>query len=133
MSSILSVVSKPERLLPALELEVMKVLWQFGTATVGQVQIELRRRRPFAYTTIMTVLDRLAKKGAVSRQKQGRGYLYTPVLSRDAALRQAVNRILRDFFDSSPELMVAHLQSQHESAPVPAQREPEHSLDSVWS
>lgn len=133
MSSFLSVVSKPERLLPALELEVMKVLWQFGTATVGQVQIELRRRRPFAYTTIMTVLDRLAKKGAVSRQKQGRGYLYTPVLSREAALRQSVDRILRDFFDGSPELMVTHLQSRHEPAPVPAQREPEHSLDSVWS
>jgi predicted transcriptional regulator len=111
----------------------MKVLWQFGTATVGQVQIELRRRRPFAYTTIMTVLDRLAKKGAVSRQKQGRGYLYTPVLSRDAALRQAVDRVLRDFFDGSPQLMVVHLQSQHEPAPAPAQREPEHSLDSVWS
>ena len=133
MSSFLSVASKPERLLPALELEVMKVLWQFGTATVGQVQIELRRRRPFAYTTIMTVLDRLAKKGAVSRMKQGRGYLYTPVLSRDAALHLAVERVMRDFFDSSPELMVAHLQSQHEPAPARAQREPEHSLDSVWS
>jgi predicted transcriptional regulator len=133
VSSFLSVTTKPERLLPALELEVMKVLWQLRTATVGQVQIELRRRRSFAYTTVMTVLDRLAKKGAVSRQKQGRGYLYTPVLSRDAALRQSVDRILRDFFDSSPELMVAHLQSQHEPAPARAQREPEHSLDSIWS
>ena len=131
MSSFLSAASKPERLLPALELEVMKVLWQLGTATVGQVQLELRRRRPFAYTTIMTVLDRLAKKGAVSRMKQGRGYLYTPVLSRNAALHLAVERVMRDFFDGSPELMVAHLQSQHE--PAPAQGEPEHSLDSVWS
>ena len=131
MSSFLNVATKPERLLPALELEVMKVLWQLGTATVGQVQIELRRRRPFAYTTIMTVLDRLAKKGAVSRQKQGRGYLYTPVLSRDAALRQAVERVMRDFFDGSPELMVAHLQSR--PAPAPAEREPEPSMDAVWS
>lgn len=131
MSTLLAVVTKPERLLPALELEVMKVLWQLGTATVGQVQLELRRRRPFAYTTIMTVLDRLAKKGAVSRQKQGRGYLYTPVLSRDAALRQSVDRVMRDFFDGSPELMVAHLRSQAE--PAPKQREPEPSLDEVWS
>ena len=131
MSSFLSVVSKPERLLPALELEVMKVLWQLGTATVGQVQLELRRRRPFAYTTIMTVLDRLAKKGAVSRLKQGRGYLYTPVLSRDSALHLAVERVMRDFFDGSPELMVAHLQSRPQ--PQPVEREAEPSLNSVWS
>ena len=131
MSTLLAIVTKPERLLPALELEVMKVLWQLGTATVGQVQLELRRRRPFAYTTIMTVLDRLAKKGAVSRLKQGRGYLYAPVLSRDAALRLAVERVMRDFFDGSPELMVAHLQSK--PALAPPMHEPEHSLDSVWS
>jgi predicted transcriptional regulator len=131
VSSFLNVAAKPERLLPALELEVMKVLWQLGTATVGQVQLELRPRRLFAYTTIMTVLDRLAKKGAVSRMKQGRGYLYTPVLSRDAALRLAVERVMRDFFDGSPELMVAHLQSRPE--PAPAKREPEPSMNAVWS
>jgi predicted transcriptional regulator len=131
VSSFLSVTTKPERLLPALELEVMKVLWQLRTATVGQVQIELRRRRSFAYTTVMTVLDRLAKKGAVSRQKQGRGYLYTPVLSREAALRQAVERVMRDFFEGSPELMVSHLKSHPE--PASTQREPESSMDAIWS
>jgi BlaI family transcriptional regulator, penicillinase repressor len=104
-------VAKPERELPALELEVMKSLWDLGTATVGQVQIELRRLRPYAYTTVMTILDRLAKKGAVSRLKQGRGYIYTPVLDRDAALNLAVHRLVHDFFDDLPTALISHLQT----------------------
>jgi len=53
------------------------------------------------------------------------------VLSRDAALHLAVERVMRDFFDGSPELMVAHLQSRSERAP--SEREPEPSMNAVWS
>jgi predicted transcriptional regulator len=92
-------------------LEVMKVLWEVGTGTVAQVQIELRRLRPFAYTTVMTLLDRLAKKGAVSRLRQGRGYVYTPVLDRDTALKLALHRLMRDFFNGFPAPLISYLQT----------------------
>lgn len=102
---------KPERLLPPLELEVMKVLWVLGQATVGQVQLEMRPTRPLAYTTVMTLLDRLARKGAVTRRKQGRGYLYEVALSRQVALERALDRFVHDFFGGSRERLMVYLRA----------------------
>ena len=87
----------------------MKVVWDLGEATVGQVQFEMNRLRPFAYTTIMTLLDRLAKKGAVNRRKQGRGYIYAPVLNRDAEVNLVLQRLIQNFFNGSAEMLLAYL------------------------
>ena len=62
--------------LAPFELDCMNALWPLGEATVRQVQESLMARRPRAYTTIMTILDRLAQKGIVSRRKVGRAYMY---------------------------------------------------------
>ncbi len=60
-----------------LERAVMEVLWgRDSAATVRDVHAELVDSRAIAYTTVMTVLDRLAKKGVVSRQLDGRAWLY---------------------------------------------------------
>lgn len=108
------------RLLPELELEVMKVLWRRETATVADVQEDLKPRRPLAYTTVMTVLDRLARKGAADRSKQGRGYLYTPAMSEQAVCELAVDRLLEDFFARSPEKLLEYCESRraHSRPPV---------------
>jgi predicted transcriptional regulator len=98
-----------ERLLPALELDVMKVLWRRGDSSVAQVQQGLKPDRELAYTTVMTVLDRLHRKGAVSRIKDGRSFIYRTELSRDRALKLSLERLLRDFFGNSKEELVAHL------------------------
>ena len=67
-----------------LERAVMDVLWDRGApATVREVCVALDGR-DLAYTTVMTVLDRLAKKGFVARERAGRAWRYTPVASRDA-------------------------------------------------
>ena len=100
------------RLLPELELEVMKILWARGSATVGDVQEELKPDRPLAYTTVMTVLDRLSRKDAVHRRKQGRGYLYRPAMSRDDTRALALDRLLRDFFGGSPAKLASYLRQQ---------------------
>lgn len=102
---------KPTRLLPPLELQVMKVLWEQGEATVAQVQLALRPKRSLAYTTVMTLLDRLTRKGAVSRRRQGRSYVYQPMLSRKIALDLALDRLVSDFFDNSRDRLLAYLQS----------------------
>jgi len=84
---------------------------------VREVSAELSRRRPLAYTTVMTLLDRLARKGAVGRRKQGRSHVYHPLISREAALELSVDRLVRDFFEGSRERLVDHLQAQP-STPV---------------
>ncbi len=130
MSAVTSMAPRAERLLPPLELEVMKVLWEVGEGTVGQVQLELRRLRPFAYTTVMPLLDRLAKKGAVTRRKQGRGYVYAPVLNREAALNMALHRILRDFFAGSPTQLIKHLRNVNQEEGQRMQGETRDPLES---
>jgi predicted transcriptional regulator len=67
-----------------LEREVMTRLWDASEPlTVRQVHDLLSRDRDLAYTTVMTVLDRLAKKGLVTQQKADKAYRYAPAQSRE--------------------------------------------------
>ena len=62
----------------------MTQLWDAGEPlTVRQVHERVSRERDLAYTTVMTVLDRLAKKGVVTQEKQDRAYRYAPAQSRE--------------------------------------------------
>ena len=63
------------------ELDVMAVLWEHGSATVNEVRDALAD--DLAYTTVMTVLDRLAKKGVVRQERADRAYRYAPVQTRE--------------------------------------------------
>ncbi len=87
----------------------MNTLWPIGQATVREIRDLLAPRRPRAYTTIMTIMDRLARKGVVERVKTGRAYVYRPRLSADEARAQAIGQILENFFGGSKEALVAHL------------------------
>lgn len=67
-----------------LERAVMDVLWDSdGVMTVREVHERLGQDRELAYTTVMTVLDRLAKKKVVTRERDGRAWSYSPVASRE--------------------------------------------------
>ena len=66
-------------------------------------------RRPRAYTTIMTIMDRLARKGVVERRKTGRAYTYRPNLSAENARAQALSQVIESFFGGSKESLMAHL------------------------
>ena len=67
-----------------LEREVMTQLWDAGEPlTVRQVHERLSRQRDLAYTTVMTVLDRLAKKGVVTQHRVARAYTYAPAQTRE--------------------------------------------------
>lgn len=102
---------KHDRLPPALELEVLKVLWTGDEElTVAGVQEAMKPNRPLAYTTVLTLLERLYRKGLVTRRKQGRGFAYRPLLERDAALDLALDRLAKDFFGNSRQRLLSHLQ-----------------------
>ena len=95
--------------LAPFELDCMNALWPLGEASVKQVQESLMARRPRAYTTIMTILDRLAQKGIVSRRKVGRAYLYRASLLATEAQQSAVQQLVAGFFGGSREALAAHL------------------------
>lgn len=67
--------------LGSLERQVMDVVWRTGGISVRDVQAKLERR--VAYTTVMTTLDRLFKKGFVARTRSGRAFLYTAAQTRE--------------------------------------------------
>ncbi len=93
--------------LPSLELECMKVLWRMQSATVAQVRSALPR--PLAYTTIMTVLQRMSAKGVVERRKNGRAFVYSAVLDLDSARQAAVAGVLANLFENDREAFVRYI------------------------
>lgn len=93
----------------------MEILWGANRPmTVREVldQANRRRREPLAYTTVMTVMSRLAEKGALLRQREGRGYVYEPAASDAAGL--AVRQVVRDFGDTA----VAHFVEEARADPA---------------
>jgi predicted transcriptional regulator len=95
--------------LAPLELDCMSRLWQLGEATVRQIRDNLAATRPRAYTTILTIMDRLAHKGFVTRRKAGRAFLYLPNLTLDEARGRAIARVVEHFFEGSYETMANYL------------------------
>lgn len=95
--------------LAPLELDCMNTLWPLGEATVREIRERLAERRPRAYTTIMTIMDRLAHKGVVERRRSGRAYIYRPNLSCEDARAQALNQIVENFFGGSRVALLAEL------------------------
>jgi predicted transcriptional regulator len=97
-------------LLGPLEVEVMEVLWNGGERSVRDVAEQLDRK--LAYTTVMTTLDRLFKKGLLDRQKSERAFLYTPRVSREDWERQRAGDLVAGLLaGSSPsrELLLSSL------------------------
>jgi BlaI family transcriptional regulator, penicillinase repressor len=100
----------PRDIPPPLELECLKALWQLGHGSVRDV-LELVRNRKLAYTTVMTVLDRLEKRGGVTRQKQGRAFIYEPKLTREVLRQFAVKDLVDAFFEGSEEALLDYLRT----------------------
>ena len=97
------IVATLKKLLGSLELPVMEFMWQTGEATVQQVVKTINRRRPIAYTTVMTVMGHLVDKGLLTRTMEGKRYRYLVAQSRDEFLHEAsrskVHSLVSDFGD----------------------------------
>jgi len=81
----------------------MRALWALGEGTIHEIRARLLPERALAYTTVTTVMDYLAKKELVARQKRGRAFVYQPQVSQETARQHAVGRLTRNFFESSRE------------------------------
>lgn len=103
--------SPPREIPPPLELECLKALWSIGEGNVRDVRQALSSNRDLAYTTVMTVLDRLVHRGNAARRKVGRSFVYAPILTRDAVRRLALRELIDSFFNASENELLAYLTS----------------------
>lgn len=91
---------------------VMDVLWRRHPLASEEVVAALSEAQDWQETTIKTLLNRLLKKGAIAAERDGRRYLYSPVLSREAWLTQTSRGLLDRLFDGRIAPLVAHFSEQ---------------------
>jgi len=101
------------------ELRLMDIVWDKGTATVGEVAAALRGEPGLAYNTILTTLRILEQKGYVrhTKPREGRAFVYRAVVGRKQASRNALRHLVRGFFANSPELLVLNLLDDGDLSP----------------
>ena len=97
--------------LSRLELDCIMAVWLNKATTVADVQRYLSPFRPLAYTTVMTVMDRLAKKGALTRTKRGKAHQYQASLSLEIARNQAVIELVNRYFGGSIAELINYIGS----------------------
>jgi predicted transcriptional regulator len=103
---------------PPLELLCLNALWSLEQGSVKDVRQVMAPSRPLAYTTVMTVLDRLARRGIVTRRKAGRAFVYAPAVSRDAMRRLALKEFLDSYFESSERQLLEFMQDESHVRPA---------------
>ena len=104
---------KQSATLTEAELPIMEVLWNKGSAAVTDVVGSLANCA-VAYNTVLTTLRILERKGYVRHTKEGRAFVYHPVVPRGEASRKAVRNLIQRFFQDSPELLILNvLEDEH--------------------
>jgi predicted transcriptional regulator len=105
----------PFSALGPLEARVMEVIWARGKASVREVADALGRETELAYTTVMTVMSRLAEKRLLTRSTAGRAYIYTPGVSRETyetlRARAEVHGLLEQFGEIAVAQFAEELQN----------------------
>ena len=91
------------------EMEVLHHVWDLGEATVSDVRERILEDRDVAYTTVMTVLKKLAEKGYLDYHKEGRSYVYQPAQDPDAVQHSLLQRLMEKVFQGSPSALVQTL------------------------
>jgi predicted transcriptional regulator len=107
--------TRDRELPPPLEMMCLNALWQIGEGNVEDVRKVVSQDKPLAYTTVLTLLDRLARRNAVSRRKEGRGFRYQPTVDRDKLRRLALKALLEYHFDGSPDTLRTFLAGYSEA------------------
>ena len=91
------------------QLEIMKVVWRLGEATVRDVYEDLRLHRPVAYTTVMTTMKNMESRGHLRKRSEGRAFVYAATVPENRMLRKIVGDFIDRVFNGSTEPLLAHL------------------------
>ena len=91
------------------ELEIMKVIWPLGQATIREVYDHLREHRTIAYTTVQTMMNILETKGHLKREPGAKASIYAPVQQQQMVVRSMVREFVDRVFDGSARPLLVHL------------------------
>ena len=105
---------KPSKTLTDGEHRIMDILWKHGSASVKAVATMLDDQDGAAYSTVQTMLRILEQKGYVEHHKDGRAFVYTPLVNRQQARASALKHVLARFFDGSRHALVENLLEDEE-------------------
>lgn len=105
---------KPDRkglgkVLGDLEAEVMEEVWDRGACTVRDLYEGLRLKKKIAYTTVMTVMARLAEKGLLAKDREGTAFVYRPTMSKEDFNRKVVGEVVSGLLDGFGKEFVSQL------------------------
>ena len=92
-----------------LELEILKVIWERGEATVREVFQDLAKQRKIAYTTVLTMMGVLERKGHLSKLAGERAYVYSPTAPQDEVVKNMVDEFVGRVFNGSAQPLLVHL------------------------
>ncbi len=109
LSTKLLVVNPKKPIPTEQELEILKIIWRRGSATVREVYEEILQHRKIAYTTTMTMMGILEQKGHVTRKEKDRAYVYSPAEPQKKVMRGMVNDFVSRVFDGSAKPLMMHL------------------------
>jgi predicted transcriptional regulator len=121
--------AKPPHSIPDSELDVLKVLWDRGQATVREVLETLKEAghvgnkdgRPWSYATVATLLDRLETKKVVVSDRADQAFTYRPIVSVGDVQQKRVDSLVDKLYQGEPGLLVLHLLKSHPIDPGQAQ------------
>ena len=88
------------------ELEILKILWDRGRASVREVYEEMRRSAPIVQNTVQAFLRTMEDKGLVRHEVEGRTFVYEPVPRKDETERRLVSGVLQRVFDGAIDQLV---------------------------
>jgi BlaI family penicillinase repressor len=108
-----------------VQLQIMQVLWQRGSATAREITDDLNQlegAKPIAHSTVQTLLRKLEAKGSVTHHIEDRVFIFAPVQERSEVTNGAVSDLLARLFDRSISGLVAHLVKQEKISPEEMER-----------
>lgn len=89
------------------EFEVMKIVWQYAPVSTNEITDRLMKTTSWGAKTIQTLIKRLTNKGALTYEKEGRVYVYTPLVKENEYISQQSNSFLRRFYDGDITAMLS--------------------------
>jgi BlaI family penicillinase repressor len=104
--------------LPTLQLAIMQALWRRGKATVAEVQSDLSAGRHLAYTTVATMLTKMERKGLITHTRDGRTFIYQPLVDEERVSRSMVADLAERLFGGSVTALVSHLLDECDVKPA---------------
>jgi predicted transcriptional regulator len=110
---------RPQKPIPTdQELEILKLVWQRGQATVREIYQDLLKQRKIAYTTVLTMMGILERKGHLKKTAGERAYVYSSVQPQAQVVEGMVKEFVKRVFNGSPKPLLVHLVGDRELSPA---------------